>query len=85
VLAGYFNDRRLSVLDDASGYDPSRGARVQPVAVVIVAEPDLMNNFGLPIRERALAHAIVDAALEDYDCRSCSTSPQPGSAEARTC
>jgi len=36
--------------------------------VVIVAEPDLMNNYGLADRTRAqLAHAIVDAALEGYE------------------
>ncbi len=36
--------------------------------VVIVAEPDLMNNYGLADKDRAmLALRIVEAALEDYD------------------
>ena len=36
--------------------------------MIVVAEPDLMNNYGLADRTRAqLAHAVVDAALEDYE------------------
>ncbi len=71
TLAGFWQD---------GGYYPdlAASARVVPLdedsadedlwPVVIVAEPDLMNNYGFANRERAmLALAIVDATLEDYD------------------
>lgn len=73
LLAGYVADLgTYPVLAEAAGMpdrdpeEPDTDEDLWPV--VIVAEPDLMNNYGLADRERArLAHAIVDAALEDYD------------------
>ena len=73
LLAGYLSDRGLyPVLAEAAGMpdrhpeDPDTDEELWPV--VIVAEPDLMNNYGLADRERArVAHAIVDAALEDSE------------------
>ncbi len=71
TLAGFWND---------GGYYPdlSAWAEIEPNSedsadedlwpVVIVAEPDLMNNYALADRDRAmLALTIVSAALEDYD------------------
>jgi hypothetical protein len=80
VLVGYIDDGAYPVLaeladapaptpatddyDDYDDYEPD--ADLWPV--VIVAEPDLMNNYGMADRSRAeLAHAIIDATLEDYD------------------
>jgi len=73
LLAGYLgDDGTYPVLAEAAGMpdrdpeDPETDEDLWPV--VIVAEPDLMNNYGMADVERArLAHAIVDAALEDYD------------------
>jgi hypothetical protein len=74
-------DTLVGYLDDAGHYptlaawagfepraedDPATDAELWPV--IVVADPDLMNNYGLADRTRArLAHAIVDAALEDYE------------------
>ena len=73
VLAGYVQDAgTYPVLDDAARM-PLRDAADPAVdenlwAVVVVAEPDLMNNYGLADRRRAeLSHAIFDAALEDHE------------------
>jgi hypothetical protein len=73
LLAGYLDDRgTYPVLAEAAGMperdpeDPETDEDLWPV--VIVAEPDLMNNYGMADFERArIAHAIVDAAIEDYD------------------
>ena len=73
LLAGYLSDRgSYPVLAGAAGMpdrDPDELDTDDDLwPVVVVAEPDLMNNYGLADRERArLAHAIVDAALEDYE------------------
>lgn len=68
VLAGFFNDAgSYQALEDASGFDPPEQIDENLWPVVVVAEPDLMNNFGLADLERArLAQALVVAAL-DYD------------------
>lgn len=48
--------------DDGDDYDDSSWG------VVVVAEPDLLNNYGMADRERAeLAVALVNAAMEDSD------------------
>lgn len=66
ALAGYLDDggdHRL--LDAASRANPGRlrGSRQHPV--VIVAEPDLLNNYGLARKENALlALALVRAAMD---------------------
>jgi hypothetical protein len=73
TLAGYLDDAgRYPGLAAWAGHaprgedDPATDAEIWPV--IVVAEPDLMNNYGLADRTRAqLAHAIVDAALEDYE------------------
>ena len=73
VLAGYRGDNgSYPVLAEAANLpvrDPEEldtDSEIWPV--IVVAEPDLMNNYGLANRTRAeLAHAIIDAALEDYD------------------
>ncbi len=69
VLAGYFNDDGdYAALDEAAGFDPPDDVDDTLFPVVVVVEPDLMNNYGLADLERArLAHAIVDAALDDAD------------------
>jgi hypothetical protein len=73
ILAGYvFDEGAYPVLAEAAGTtartldeeDEYQG--LWPV--VIVAEPDLMNNYGMADRTRAeLAHMLVDAAIEDYE------------------
>jgi hypothetical protein len=69
VLAGYLNDHgAYPLLDDAAGYSPGDEVDEDLWPVVIVAEPDLMNNYGLADRDRAqLALTIVEATLEDYE------------------
>ena len=67
VLAGYLSDAgAYEVLDEASGYSPVDEVDEDLRPVVIVAEPDLMNNYGLAEQQRAeVAHAIIDATFED--------------------
>jgi hypothetical protein len=73
VLVGYARDSgHYPILAEAAGAppldveDPQTDGELWPV--VFVAEPDLMNNYGLADRGRAeLAHAIIDASLEDSD------------------
>ena len=69
VLAGYLNDDGdYPALDDAAGYVPDEAVDENLFPVVIIAEPDLLNNYGMADRSRAeLAHALIDATLEDYD------------------
>ena len=73
VLAGYVDDGgAYPVLDKAANMPPRDAEDLdldrERWALVIVAEPDLVNNYGMADRSRAeLAHAIVDAALEDSD------------------
>lgn len=72
--------RNLVSFWDDGGYYPqlSAAAGIEPYdedqadselwPVVVIAEPDLVNNYGLADRSRAMAAlAIVDATLEDYD------------------
>lgn len=73
ILAGYRDDNGVyPVLAEAAGVTPSDseapGTDNDAWPLVVVMEPDLLNNYGLADRERAeLAHAIVDAAIEDYE------------------
>jgi hypothetical protein len=69
VLAGYLNDAgSYPVLDDASGYPPPDDDDEDLWPVVIVAEPDLMNNYGFADKDRAqLALALIDATLDTND------------------
>ena len=70
VLAGFLDDGgAYPVLDDAAGM-PARDAEALGLdatrwAVVVVAEPDLLNNYGMADAVRAeLAEGIVVAAKE---------------------
>jgi hypothetical protein len=67
LLVGYFNDDgSYPALDDAAGFDPPDDADGTLWPVVVVAEPDLLNNYGLGDLERArLAHALIDATVDD--------------------
>ena len=72
TLAGYREDNGYyPILAEAAGAavrDPDQGADESAWPVVVVIEPDLMNNYGLADRARAeLAVGIVEAAIEDYD------------------
>lgn len=71
TLAGYWNDDGLyPVLADWAGIEPRSGDDVDDSKwpVVVVSEPDLMNNYGLADRDRAMAAlGIVEVTLEDYD------------------
>lgn len=73
VLAGFLDDGgAYPVLDEAAGL-PQRNAEdagldIARWAVVVVAEPDLVNNYGMADRTRAeLAEKIVIAAKEGQD------------------
>lgn len=73
VLAGFLDDGgAYPVLDEAAGL-PARDAEEMDLdtarwAVVVVAEPDLMNNYGMAGRTRAeLAEKIVAAAKEGQE------------------
>lgn len=72
MLAGFEDDGGYyPVLSQAAGiepYDEEDATDYDAWPVVIVAEPDLVNNFGLADRDRAmLAIGLVAATLEDYD------------------
>jgi len=69
LLAGYLNDDgAYEVLDDWSGYSPSDDPDEDIWPVIIVAEPDLLNNYGLADRGRAEAAVkLIDASLDGYD------------------
>jgi len=70
VLAGYLDDGYYPELAAYADLDPgdeeNTDAELWPV--VVVAEPDLLNNWGLAEEERAmLALDLVDAALDGYE------------------
>jgi len=69
LVAGYLNDGGIyPALDEAAGYDPSEDGDEDLWPVVIVAEPDLLNNYGLADRRRAQASlALINAMIEDYE------------------
>jgi hypothetical protein len=73
VLAGYLDDGGYHpVLDEAAGMPPRDAADLDLDSgrwgVVVVAEPDLLNNYGMADRARAaLAERIVLAAMEGED------------------
>jgi len=70
-LASYWNDNGVYPgLASWANAEPnsSDNADADMWPVVIVAEPDLLNNYGLADRQRAMvALGIVEATLEDYD------------------
>jgi hypothetical protein len=73
VLAGYLDDGgAYPVLDAAAGMPPRNAEDLDldtdRWSLVVVAEPDLMNNYGMADRARAeLAEKIVEAAKEGQD------------------
>lgn len=69
VLAGYLNDDGVyPALDDAGGFGAPETPDDSLWPVVFVAEPDLLNNYGLADRGRAeLAVAIVEATVDEYE------------------
>lgn len=70
ILAAYVNDGGVHPdLEDIAETDPSRlGEDEEIYPVVMVFEPDLMNNYGLADRSRAmLAVALIDAARDGAD------------------
>ncbi len=73
LLAGYWNRNGYHpYLADAAGVrfseDEEYGQDEGLYPLVIVAEPDLMNNYGLSDRTRAQAAiSLIDATMEGYD------------------
>lgn len=71
ILAGYYDDGGYyPVLDQAAGLEPASedGRDTSRWNFMVVAEPDLFDNYGMADRERAeLAHELVDAAMEGED------------------
>ena len=66
MLAGYLDDLgTYPVLDELADVTPGEASDEELFPLVIVAEPDLLDNYGLADRERArLALDLVDAAME---------------------
>jgi hypothetical protein len=69
VLAGYLDDAGIyPTLDRAAGRVPGSQADQSLWPLVIVAEPDLLNNYALADQRRArLAVALIEATLDGYD------------------
>ena len=71
TLAGYVtDDGYYPVLDDAAGRNPAGSDALDESkwGVVFVAEPDLLNNYGMADRERAdLARDLIALAMEGED------------------
>ncbi|RIV75672.1 DUF4350 domain-containing protein [Pelagerythrobacter aerophilus] len=71
ILAGYYDDGGYyPVLDEAAGLPPADEEDLDTSRwnFMVVAEPDLFDNYGMADRERAaLAHEIVDLAMEGQD------------------
>ncbi|GAA4043971.1 DUF4350 domain-containing protein [Parerythrobacter jejuensis] len=71
VLAGYYDDNGYyDALAEAGGVQPNDAdtTDMELWNVTIIAEPDLVNNWGLADRSRSeLAHLIVDLASEGDD------------------
>jgi len=71
VLAGYLSDGGLyPVLAEAAGVPAGDPDKLDSNRwnVLVVAEPDLLNNYGMADRGRAeLAHELIDLAMEGED------------------
>jgi hypothetical protein len=68
TLAGYWNDGAFPALAGAAGVEPREmdDAYEGLAPVVVIAEPDLVDNYGLADRNRAmLALALVRATMGD--------------------
>lgn len=68
ILAGYYDDEGYyPVLDEAAGLRPAdpEGLDHSRWGVIVVADPDLLNNYAMADRDRALmARELVDIAME---------------------
>ncbi len=66
MLAGYLDDMGIyPELDEIADVTPGKADDTGLYPLIVVAEPDLLNNYGLADRDRALlALALVDAAME---------------------
>jgi hypothetical protein len=66
MLAGYLDDLgTYPTLDADAGVSADKANDEELYPLVIVAEPDLLNNYGLADRERALlALDLIDSAME---------------------
>ncbi len=66
MLAGYLDDTgTYPVLDDLAGVNPANAQDEGMFPLVIVAEPDLLDNYGMADAARArLALGLVSAAME---------------------
>ena len=66
MLAGYLDDMgTYPELDDLADVSPGKADDTGLYPLLVVAEPDLVNNYGFADRNRAmLALALVDAAME---------------------
>lgn len=66
MLAGFLDDHgTYPTLDDLAGVSPGNADDDSLFPLIIVAEPDLLDNYGMANRERArLAVALIDAAME---------------------
>lgn len=71
ILVGYYDDGGYyPVLDEAAGLAPvdEDGRDTSRWNFMVVAEPDLFDNYGMADQERAaLAHELVDVAMEGED------------------
>lgn len=71
ILAGYYDDGGYyPVLDEAAGLAPADEEELDTSRwnFMVVADPDLFDNYGMADRERAaLAHELVDVAMEGED------------------
>lgn len=68
TLAGYVLDGHYPDLANAAGVDPGDGDDEEPYPLVVVAEPDLLNNYGFADKERAmLALELIELAADGED------------------
>lgn len=69
TLAGFLDDGSSHpALEDAAGEEPALDDEYESYPVVIVADPDLLNNYGFSRREGAtLAFALVRASMDGED------------------
>ena len=68
TLAGYVLDGNYPDLANAAGVDPGNANDEEPYPLVVVAEPDLLNNYGFADKERAmLALELIELAADGED------------------
>ena len=70
TLAGYVVDGHYPDLANAAGVDPGNveGDDEQPYPLIVVAEPDLLNNYGFADEQRAMmALELIELAADGED------------------